>query len=220
MESGHRESAARLRARLANEAVTPATFRAALADVPAHDRDAWFDLVLAIPAIPDDEPVLPRGCVPYLPCSVATLLDMIDCADVQPHDVFVDVGCGLGRAAAFTRLTTGASCVGIEIQPGLVRAARSLARRSGLSRTSFVQGDAAELGPAMTNGTVFFLYCPFSGDRLRRLLADLESIARTRAIRVCCVDLPLPDCGWLVPGACTSPDLAIYRSARRLAVGC
>src|SRR5688500_8510382 len=170
MEPEHRESAARVRARLANEAVTPATFRAALADVAVHDRDAWLDHVLEIEGIPDDEPALPRGCVPYLPCSVATLLDMIDCADVQQHDVFVDVGCGIGRAAAFTRLSTGASCIGIEIQPGLVRAARALAQRSGLTRTSFVQGDAAELVASMTIGTVFFLYCPFSGDRLRRVL--------------------------------------------------
>jgi hypothetical protein len=217
MEPHHRDRAAHLRARLASEAVTPATFRAALADVPAHDRDAWLDLVLDIQAIPDDEPVLPRGCVPYLPCSVATLTDMIDCADVQQHDVFVDVGGGLGRAVAFTRLSTGASCIGIEIQPGLVRAATVLAQRSGLTRTSFIEGDAAEVVAAMSIGTVFFLYCPFSGDRLRRVLAELESIAQTRAIRVCCVDLPLPDCDWLVPVSCTSPDLAIHRSERPLA---
>jgi SAM-dependent methyltransferase len=224
MEALHRDSAALLRARLGSEAVAPATFRASLADVPVQDRDTWLDLVFEIDGIPDDEPELPRGCVPYLPCSVATLLDMIEFADVQPHDVFVDVGCGLGRATALTRLSTGASCIGIEIQPGLVRAARALAQRSGLSRTSFVQGDAAELVAAIAIGTVFFLYCPFSGDRLRRVLADLESIAQTREIRVCCVDVPLPACGWLAPVSCTSPDLAIYRSVRpmagRVARGC
>ena len=197
--------------------MTPATFRAALADVPVVDRDAWLDLVLAIESIPDDEPALPRGCVPYLPCSVATLVDMIDCADVQQDDVFVDVGSGLGRAAAFMRLSTGAACIGLEIQPGLVRAARALAQRCGLSRTSFVEGDAAELVASIALGTVFFLYCPFSGDRLRRVLAELETIAQTRAIRVCCVDVPLPACDWLEPVSCASPDLAIYRSARPLA---
>ena len=197
--------------------MTPATFRAALADVPVVDRDAWLDLVLAIESIPDDEPALPRGCVPYLPCSVATLVDMIDCADVQQDDVFVDVGSGLGRAAAFMRLSTGAACIGLEIQPGLVRAARALAQRCGLSRTSFVEGDAAELVASIALGTVFFLYCPFSGGRLRRVLAELETIAQTRAIRVCCVDVPLPACDWLEPVSCASPDLVIYRSARPLA---
>jgi len=59
---------------------------------------------------------------------------------------------------------------------------------------------------------VFFLYCPFSGARLERVLDDLESIARTREIRVCCVDLPLPPRAWLALAAPPSGDLAVYRS--------
>jgi hypothetical protein len=39
-------------------------------------------------------------------------------------------------------------------------------------------------------GTVFFLYCPFGGDRLKRVLDELEAIARTRQTRVCCVGMP------------------------------
>ena len=64
----------------------------------------------------------------------------------------------------------------------------------------------------MMIGSVFFLYCPFSGDRLTKVLAGLESIARTRVIRVCCVDLPLPSCPWLAPEPQRWRDLAIYRS--------
>jgi len=40
--------------------------------------------------------------------------------------------------------------------------------------------------------SVFFLYRPFGGERLARVLGDLEHIARTRELRVCCIDLPLP----------------------------
>ena len=64
-----------------------------------------------------------------------------------------------------------------------------------------MSGDAAEIVPQLTAGSVFFLYCPFSGPRLVKLLADLEPIARTRPIRVCAVDLPLPPCPWLQVGA-------------------
>jgi hypothetical protein len=79
-------------------------------------------------------------------------------------------------------------------------------------RFSPIQGDAAQLTGSITIGSVFFLYCPFSGDRLEKLLDDLESIARTRPIRVCCVDLPLPPRPWLTFAAPPSGDLTVYRS--------
>jgi hypothetical protein len=59
---------------------------------------------------------------------------------------------------------------------------------------------------------VFFLYCPFSGGRLEQLLDDLEPIARTRRIRVCTVDLPLPARAWLTLVSPPSLDIAVYRS--------
>src|SRR5262249_21190980 len=134
---------------------------------------------------------------------------------VRASDVFVDVGSGLGRAGALVHLLTGASVIGLEIQPRLVVAARDLAARLLLSRMASVEGDAAKLARFMTIGSVFFLYCPFSGDRLANLVADIEDIARTRTIRICCVDLPMPSCPWLAPEPPVLPDLAVYRSTLR-----
>jgi predicted RNA methylase len=131
---------------------------------------------------------------------------------VRPTDVFVDVGSGLGRAAALVHLLTGARAIGIEIQPDLVLAARALATRLHMSRVSCIEGDAAELTRSLTVGSVFFLYCPFSGERLANVLAGLGAIASTRAIRVCTVDLPLLPCTWLTREPQTSGDLAVYRS--------
>ena len=112
----------------------------------------------------------------------------------EPEEVFVDVGSGVGRATALVHLLTGAAVVGIEIQPHLIRCAREIVVAS---RIANIEGDASTLTGYITIGSVFFLYCPFSGDRLRRLLVDLEAIAQTRTIRICCVDLPLPPCPWL-----------------------
>src|ERR1019366_6891525 len=126
---------------------------------------------------------------------------------------FVDVGSGLGRAAALVHLLTGARVIGIEIQAELVLAARDLMRRLQISRVSSIEGDAAKLASEVDVGSVFFLYCPFSGDRLMKLLAALEIVARTRMICVCSVDLPLPACPWLTLTEAAPPgDLAIYRS--------
>ena len=171
-----------------------------------------MDRVFGLGAPPEDGPQLPVGCVPYLPCSVDALLRLVEQAHVRASDLFVDIGAGVGRAAALVHLLTGAPAIGVEVQPALVVAARELAARLRLSDVSFVEGDAAQLAAAWAAGSVFLLYCPFSGDRLTKLLANLEPIARTRAIRVCCVDLPLPPCPWLQPMPPASLDLTTYRS--------
>ena len=214
MDDSDRESARRIRALLEQTPRDPALFRAALASLPLVARDACVDRALGFGELPEDGPALPSGCVPYLPCPVDALLRLVEHAPVRASDVFVDVGSGLGRAAALVHLLTGARAVGIEIQPPLVAAARAHATRLRLPDLSFVEGDAVERAAALAAGTVFLLYCPFSGDRLAQLLGLLEPVARTRPIRVCCVDLPLPARDWLTLAASPSPALAIYRSAR------
>jgi SAM-dependent methyltransferase len=190
----------------------PAAFRAALLDVPVGERDAWVDLVLGLDDLPLDGPALPAGGVPYLPCSVEVLLRVVDEAPVRSTDVFVDVGAGPGRVIALIHLLTGAETIGIEIQPQFVRAAHRLIARLGLSRVRCIEGDAATLGAAMPLGSVFFLYCPFSGARLEKVLDDLEPIARTRPIRLCCVDLPLPPRSWLTRQPGEGGALEIHRA--------
>ena len=116
-------------------------------------------------------------------------------------------------------LLTGATAIGIEIQPELARAARALAARLRLDGLRFIEGDATALTQA---GTVYFLYCPFSGERLARFLDTLEEVARP--IRICCVDVIyhqtltelLGPAGMLVIGLNTDPCLTM--GIRRLPV--
>lgn len=213
MDDLHRTSAEALASLLAHTTVPPATFRAALLAVPPNDRDAWLDVVLGLAEVPDDGPDLPRGCVPYLPCPVDAILRAVDLASIGERDLFVDVGAGVGRAAALVGLLTGAPSVGLEIQPDLVREARSLGGRLPQLHFTPIEDDAARLCARASSGTVFFLYCPFGGERLSALLAELERVARTGPIRVCCVDLPLPACPWLSLVRPATGDLAVYRSA-------
>jgi len=212
VEGSHRESARRLRALIDRSLRDPALFHAALTNIPPSARDVCVDDAFAIEGVLDDGPALPSGCVLYLPCSVDALLRLVAQAPLRASDVFVDVGAGLGRAAVLVHLLTGARAIGLEIQPQLVAAARALATRLRLPDLSFVEGDAPELASALAAGSVFLLYCPFSGDRLGRLLDALEPVARARPIRICCVDLPLPARDWLAPAPTPWSDLAIYRS--------
>jgi SAM-dependent methyltransferase len=210
-----RRSAENARERIESGLHDPPSFRVALVDVPVTERDAWLDLVLGLDELHDDGPALPPDGVPYLPSSVDVLLRMVDAAALCSSDVFVDVGSGPARAAALVHLLTGAEAIGLEIQPALVRAGRELTSRLRLSGVSLLEGDAATLAGAMTSGSVFFLYCPFSGARLATLLEHLESLSRTKAIRLCCVNLPLPPLRWLTPYPGGSDDLVVYRSTRK-----
>ncbi|MEZ4365966.1 MAG: hypothetical protein R2939_06720 [Kofleriaceae bacterium] len=200
-----------MRARLAAGAVPPATFRAELRAVPARDRDAWLDAVLDLDEVPDDGPALERGCVPYLPCAVDTLVRTIELAGVTAADVVVDLGAGVGRATTTLHLATGAAAIGLEVQPALVARAHALVAGVGARRVFTVAGRAEELVARAGCGTVFFLYCPFGGARLSQALAHLEAIARGHPIRVCAVDLPLPPTPWLDQVAADG-DLVVHRS--------
>ncbi len=213
VDDAHRTTAEALASFLARRPVHPTAFREALLAVPPLDRDAWLDVVLGLGEVPDDGPALPRGCVPYLPCSVDAILRAVDLARVGAHDVLVDVGAGVGRAAALMGLLTGATLVGLEVQPELARAARDLAGRTKSMHLTVIEGDASTLPAAAAEGSVFFLYCPFGGARLDAFLRALEAIAARRAIRVCCVDLPLPPCGWLSLLAPEDSGVSVYASA-------
>jgi SAM-dependent methyltransferase len=178
----------------------------ALLAVPPADRDAWVDQLLGLGEAPPDSG-LPPGGVPYLPAGVAEILAMIREVPVKHDDTFVDLGSGLGRVVMLTHLLTGAKAQGIEIQRELVERAKACAARLRLSGVSFLQADAAT---AELDGSVFFLYAPFNGELLKRVLARLEEVARRRPIRVCTVDLALDGVRWLRPRPTDSLALTIY----------
>jgi SAM-dependent methyltransferase len=173
-------------------------FRQRLMRVDPLSRDDWANQVLGIGDLPDDGDDLPRGSVPYLPSSVDILLRTIERAAIAPGDVFVDVGSGLGRALMLVHLLTGAGAIGLEVQAGLAGQANGMAERLRLERVRTVHGDAENLISYMTTGTVFFFYCPFSGEHIARVMDALRPLAQVRPLRLCFVDMPVPDLPWLV----------------------
>ena len=177
--------------------------------IPMLDRDAWVDATLGMEEPPGDEPDLPRGAVPYLPCGVDEILAMVLEVPLGVEDELVDLGAGLGRVAILAHLLSGACVRGVEIQGSLVRRARALCTSLGLVDVTFAQADAAETA---LDGTVFFLYAPFNGPMLIRVLERIEEVARRRAIVVCAVGLELREVPWLVPRATSSVALMLYDS--------
>jgi hypothetical protein len=175
--------------------------------VPFVQRDAWVDRMLGITELPSDGPDLPTGSVPYLPCGVEEILAMVQELPLRADDELVDIGSGVGRVVILAHLLTGARAHGIEIQAALVRLARQHA--SGLESVSFVHANAADVE---LDGSVFFLYSPFGGAPLARLLERLESVAQRRPISICAVGMELRDLKWLKRRDTSSVSLSIYES--------
>jgi SAM-dependent methyltransferase len=144
----------------------------------------------------------------YHASSVASIVRALAEVPVLSDDVVVDLGAGLGKVAFLTHLLTGATARGIELQPALVAAARAAAASLGID-VRFAQGDAREV--ALDDGTVFFLYAPFTGPVLAQVLRRLRAVAEHHAIVLCALGVDL-DCEgpWLVARRLDSFWLTIY----------
>jgi SAM-dependent methyltransferase len=175
--------------------------------IPAADRDAWADELLLLEEPPPSRVPLPRGGVPYLPCGVDDVLTMVQSVPIGPEDDFVDLGSGLGRVAILVHLLTGARTAGVEIQAALVQEAQHGAQSLALPAVTFLHADAADVELA---GSVFFLYAPFNGALLVRVLDRLRAVAERRSIVVCTVALELAHVPWLTPRSAPSPTLHVY----------
>lgn len=103
-----------------------------------------------------------------------------------PDDVFVDLGCGSGRALfAFARAGVRC-CRGVEFDPAACRLATANASAfRGRGRTiEIVHGDAAHY--AFRDETLLFLFNPFGRATLRAAIENLRTslIARPRRVRI------------------------------------
>lgn len=211
MDDSLRRQARAARAEITSGALCGAALRALLQSIPFLDRDAWVDELLGMAPPPSDALDLPRGAVPYLPCGVDEILAMVQDVPVQPDDELVDLGSGLGRVAVLAHLLSGARTRGIEIQAPLVDRARATCADLALApaAVSFVHGDAAE---AELDGSIFFLYAPFGGATLARVIRHLQGVAQRRPIVVAAVGLELHDAPWLTARRTSSVALTLYES--------
>ncbi|MGO9835280.1 MAG: class I SAM-dependent methyltransferase [Polyangiaceae bacterium] len=181
-----------------------------LSSLPPGERDAAVERYLAI-ATP-----LPSHAPPgdhltgYYPSGVAPIVRALLDVPVVADDVLVDLGAGLGKVVMLARLLTGATARGIEIQQALVDRARAAAAALGID-VCFTQGDVRDAD--LDDGTVFFLYAPFTGPVLERVLEHLHAVAKGRPIVVCALGIDLErSARWLVPRPTDAFWLTIYDS--------
>jgi SAM-dependent methyltransferase len=189
--------------------MTEHEFLAWLAAVRPEERDRAIDARFGLEA--DAPSSAPPGddLIGYHPSGVAPIVRALLEVPVAPDDVFVDLGAGLGKVVLLAALLTGAAARGIELQPALVVRAREAASRLGLA-VRFDHGDVREAD--LGDGTVFFLYLPFTGGALAVVLDRLRVIAAKRQIVVCALGVDLDRTSWLARRSLADFWLALYDS--------
>jgi hypothetical protein len=144
--------------------------------------DVFLNGILGIDTRPEETHGLLPEMIAYYPTPAPVILALIEHAQLNASDVFYDLGSGLGRVALLVGLLTAAQAKGIEFEPAYCTYAQHLARELCLSHVTFYNADARHCDYA--DGTVFFLYTPFTGRLLQDVLARLRAVAHTRPITI------------------------------------
>lgn len=112
--------------------------------------------------------------VPYITTPDNVTLEMLRIADVKPSDHVIDLGSGDGRIVVTAAKRFGASGLGVEIVPDLVRQSIENARRAGVTdRATFREQDIFDTD--LSAATVVTMYLlPEFNLRLRPALLALK----------------------------------------------
>ncbi len=162
----------------------------------AADRDEFTERLLGVRYLTVTMKKLGEELVPYVPSGVDAVQEALAQASVGPSDTFVDLGSGCGKVALLANLLTGAKSVGVELQTALAEFATSRATDLGATDVRFLSADARECLP---EGTVYFMYLPFSGQVLEDVMAQMKLQAQKHPIRVCALGVELGRYDWLTP---------------------
>ena len=145
--------------------------------------DALVQGVLRAEAAPTAETRRDIDMVHYEPTPARVILDLVDQTQLRADDVFYDLGSGLGHVTILVNLLTGAASCGVEIEAEYYQHAQRCAEELGLSAVRFFNLDARQAD--YTDGTVFFMYTPFTGKLLETVLTALAREAHRRPITIC-----------------------------------
>jgi SAM-dependent methyltransferase len=126
--------------------------------------------------MPEPTRKLEPGMVEYYKTPARLVFEWVERMEFGADDVFYDLGSGLGQVAMLVNLLTGVRARGVEIEPAYCDYARGCAHSLGLCDVDFVAGDVRDVD--LSDGTVFFLYTPFTGDVLAAVVDKLRAIPR------------------------------------------
>ena len=152
---------------------------------PGRDEgylDVFVNGIMGIEQTPEETIRLQSGMIGYIPTPACAIFALLEHAHLNANDVFYDLGSGLGRVPLLVGLLTAARARGIEIEPAFYTYAQQRADALRLRRVAFINCDVRQAD--YSDGTLFFMYTPFTGSMLQEVLAQLQQLARQRIIRI------------------------------------
>jgi hypothetical protein len=144
--------------------------------------DIFFNGLLAGQNLPIETKAREPEMVFYQKTPARLILALIERAGFTPHDVFYDLGSGLGQVSILVNLLTGVTATGVEFEPAFCDYAKTCARAINLTDVHFINLDARNAD--YSTGTVFFMYTPFEGKIMQAVLKKLSVEAKSRIIKV------------------------------------
>ncbi len=155
-----------------------------IGDAPDYDFfDDFLSHLFQIDYEPSETRSRTKDMLYLQPTPGRIILDMINELPFTAADRFYDLGSGLGRVPILVSLLTDAYAVGIEYEPTYINYSRRSAQKLGIADVEFRNMDAQDAD--MSDGTIFFMYTPFTGRILRNVLNRLRDLSKKRRITLC-----------------------------------
>lgn len=150
---------------------------------PDYDHlDIFINGLLSFQTIPDQTKDLAPDMVYYQKTPARVVFELTEKINFTKGDIFFDLGSGLGQVAILVNLLAGITVKGVEFEPAFCNYAANCATWLNLSNVSFINTDARKAD--YTDGTVFFMFTPFTGEMLQEVLERLKAASRLRKIKI------------------------------------
>lgn len=173
-------------------------------------EDKWRDWTLGVNTqsfIPGSELGYSTDCHAYEATTYATLDAIFRVLNPQKGDVFLDYGCGLGRAVLVAATYPYTRVIGVELTTWLAESARlnvaNARPRLACKQVEIATADACRLELPDDVNTIF-LFNPFSGETMKEVQEQIYQSMQRSARRMQIVYMyptnesnEFANCGWL-----------------------
>jgi len=144
--------------------------------------DIFINGLFSLRAMPEPTKELETEMVYYQKTPARVIFEMVEKVHFTSNDVFFDLGSGLGQVAILVNLLTWVKAIGVEFEPSFSEYAQNCAAGLNITGVTFLNVDACEAD--YSEGTVFFMFTPFTEKMLQEVLELLKKESLLRKIKI------------------------------------